>query len=192
MWDPQIVIDYLREKTPSRNLSIKELTLKCSMLLLLGTCSRQQRLVSIKRSNVMFQPDGSVDIKTDTLQKHSSRGKSLEIISIKPFVEDRSVCVVNNLRTYMERTSDITNAGDALFCSFAPPYRAVGTQTIARWTKLTMKCAGIDVDLFKAHSTRGASASGLAKMGIPLQDILKKGCWSHESTFKHFYLRNVK
>ena len=192
MWDPQLVIDHLREKTPSRSLSVKDLTLKCCMLLLLSTCSRQQRLVSIKRSNVLFQEDGSVDIRTDTLQKHSSRGKSLEIISLKPFINDRSVCVVQNLRLYMEKTSDLTNAGDALFCSFAPPYKAVGTQTIARWTKTTMASAGIDINTFKAHSTRGASASGMAKMGIPLNDILKKGCWAQESTFRHFYLRNIQ
>ena len=192
MWDPQVVIDYLREKTPLKDLSIKDLTLKLCMLLLLATCSRQQRLVSIKRSNIKFQMDGSVDITTDTLQKHSSRGKSLEVLTLKPFTTDRSVCVVENLKTYLNRTADITNAGDTLFCSFKPPYKGVGTQTIARWTRTTMQCAGVDVTMFKAHSTRGASASSLAKMGIPLDVILKKGSWSHESTFRHFYLRHIK
>ena len=192
MWDPDIVIDYLREKTPIKDLSIKELTLKLCMLLLLATCSRQQRLVSIKRSNIEFQDDGSVDITTDTLQKHSSRGKSLEVVSLKPFLSDRSICVVNNLQMYLKRTSEISNAGDLLFCSFAPPYKGVGTQTIARWTKTTMQRAGIDTRIFKAHSTRGASASGLARSGVPLKDILKRGCWAQESTFKHFYLRDIK
>ena len=192
MWNPGLVVDYLREFTPIKDLSIKNLTLKCSMLLLLATCSRQQRLVSIKRSNILFQEDGSVDITTDVLQKHSSRGKSLEVISIKPFDDDRSVCVVQNLKMYLKKTKDISNAGDALFCSFAPPYRAVGTQTIARWTKTVMEKAGIDTTIFKAHSTRGASASNLAKQGVPLKDILKRGCWSHEDTFRHFYLRHIK
>ena len=192
MWDPQIVVDYLREKVPLKDLSFKEITMKFCMLFLLATCSRQQRLVSIKRSNIKFQIDGSVDITTDTLQKHSSRGKSLEVVTLKPFPSDRSVCVVQNLKVYLEKTSQVTNAGDSLFCSFTPPYKAVGTQTIARWTKNTMKEAGVDVSIFKAHSTRGASASGLAKMGVPLQDILCKGCWSHESTFKQFYLRQLR
>ena len=192
MWDPDVVIDYLREKVPLKDLSIKELTLKVCMLFLLATCSRQQRLISLKRSNIKFQLDGSVDIRIDTLQKHSSRGKSLEVLSLKPFNADKSICVVTNLKAYLKKTEEVTNAGDLLFCSFAPPYKAVGTQTIARWTKFTMKKAGIDTDLFKAHSTRGSSASKMAKMGIPLTDILKKGHWSHESTFKHFYLRHVK
>ena len=192
MWDPQLVIDYLREKIPLRNLSIKDISLKFTMLFLLATCSRQQRLCSIKRSNIVFNDDGSVDIKTDELQKHSSKGKSLEIVNIKPFTHDKSVCVVENLKMYLHKTKDISNAGDALLCSFAPPYNKIGTQTLARWTKKTMKDAGVDVDNFKAHSTRGASASKLAKQGVPLSDILKRGNWSHESTFKQFYLRVIR
>ena len=192
MWNPQIVIDYLREKCPLKDLSVKELTLKVCMLLLLATCSRQQRLVSMKRSNLKFQQDGSLDITTDTLQKHSSRGKSLEIVSLKPFTSDRSVCVIENLKAYLRKTNELTNAGDMLFCSFAPPYKAVGSQTIARWTKTTMQKAGIDVELFKAHSTRGASASGMAKAGVPMDEILKRGCWTHQDTFRQFYLREIK
>ena len=80
MWNPQIVIDYLREKVPLKDLSIKDITLKFCILFLLGTCSRQQRICGLKRFNINFQMDGSVDVTVDTLQKHSSRGKSLEII----------------------------------------------------------------------------------------------------------------
>ena len=192
MWDPDIVIDHLREMTPLRDLSLKELTLKFVMLFLLATCSRQQRLCSVKRSNITVQLDGSIDIQTDEVQKHSSRGKSLEILTLKPFQDDRSVCVVENLKMYLKKTKDLTNAEDALLCSYAPPYKAVGTQTIARWTKTVMTDAGIDTHVFKPHSTRGSSASKLAQMGTPLKEILKRGCWTDESTFKYFYLRDIK
>ena len=164
MWDPEQVLAFLREKTPLKDLSIKDLTLKMCMLFMLATCSRQQRLALIKRSNIKFQKDGSLDIIMDELQKHSSRGKSLEVISIKPFQADRSNCVVRNIKVYLQKTNELTNAGDNLICSFAPPYGKVGTQTIARWIKLTMKDAGVDIGLFKAQSTRGASASKLAKL----------------------------
>ena len=191
MWDPDIVIDNLREMSPINELSVKKISLKFTMLFLLATCSRQQRLCSIKRSNIKFQDDGSVAIQTDELQKHSSRGKSLEIVVLQPFNDDRSICVVQNLKMYLRKTKDLTNAGDALLCSYVPPYKAVGTQTVARWTKTVMKDSGIDTQIFKAHSTRGSSASKMAKMGTPLKDILKRGCWSDESTFKHFYLRDI-
>ena len=191
MWDPDIVINYLREQTPLSSLSLKCLTLKFCMLFLLATCSRQQRLCSIKRSNIKVQKDGTVDILTDVLQKHSSRGKSLETVTIKPFPQDRSVCVVNSLLIYMHRTKEVTNAGDQLLCSFAPPYKGVGTQTLASWIKTIMQEAGVDTAVYKAHSTRGASVSKLAKDGTPLHEILKRGCWSQESSFKQFYLRKI-
>ena len=192
MWDTDLVIDFLREKTPLMSLSLKDLTFKFCMLFLLATCSRQQRLHSLKRSNIKVQKDGSVDITTDSLQKHSTRGRSLEVITLKPFASDRSVCVVNNLLHYMLRTKEVSNAGDFLVCSYVPPYKRVGTQTLSRWIKTVMNESGVDIGAFKAHSTRGASASKLAQLGTPLHEILKRGCWSQESSFKQFYLRPIK
>ena len=191
MWNPQIVIDFLREWVPLNRLSLKDLTLKLVMLLLLSTCSRLQRVHSIKRTNIVFENDGSMSIKIDEVQKHSSRGKSLEVINLKPFTDDRGVCVVFTLKEYLLRTKDISNAEHYLFCSYMPPYARVGIPTIGRWTKTVMARAGVDIAIYKAHSTRGASASALAKAGTPLQEILKKGAWSHESTFKQFYLRDI-
>ena len=192
MWDTDLVIDYLREKTPLMSLSLKDITLKFCMLFLLATCSRQQRLCGLKRSNIKIQQNGTVDITIDSVQKHSSRGKSLEVLTLKPFPGDRSVCVVNNLLHYMLRTKEVSNAKDFLLCSYVPPYNRVGTQTVSRWIKALMKEAGVDTLVFKPHSTRGASASKLANLGTPLHEILKRGSWSQESSFKHFYLREIK
>ena len=191
MWDPQKVIDFLREWIPNRSISLKKLTLKLNMLLLLATCSRLQRIHSIKRKNIHFELDGSVAIRIDELQKHSSRGKSLETLTLLPFDEDKGVCVVRTLKEYLDRTGDISNSPTNLLCSFCPPHKAVGVQTIGRWTRWVMKQAGIDVDIYKAHSTRSASASALACAGTPIADILKKGAWSDESTFRQFYLRSI-
>ena len=191
MWNPQLVVDLLREWTPLSSLSLKNLTLKLTMLLLLSTCSRLQRVHGIKRSNIKFEPDGSVSICIDEIQKHSSRGKSLEILKLKPFDQDKGVCVVTILRFYMNKTSDISNAGDMLFCAYLPPHKGVGIPTIARWAKTVMSQAGVDITKFKAHSTRSASASALANAGTPLHEILRKGGWSDESTFRHFYLRSL-
>ena len=191
MWNPTIVLDYLRELTPLRTLSLKVLTLKFTMLFLLATCSRQQRLLSIKRDNIIFEQDESVSIRLDLVQKHSRKGKSLEIIKLKPFNEDKSLCVIQNLKTYLSKTNDINNAEGFLMCSFKPPYKRVGTQTLARWVKTTMSDAGIDISMFKPHSTRSASASLFAKQGMPLTEILKKGSWTDVDTFRHFYLRDI-
>ena len=130
-----MVMYYLSEQTQLSSLSLECLTLKLCMLFLLAMYSRHQGLCSIKRSNIKVQRNSTVAIITDGLQKHSSRGKNLETVTIKPFPQDRSVRVVNSLLIYMHRTNEISSAGDPLLCSFAPPCKGVGTQTLARWIK---------------------------------------------------------
>ena len=49
--------------------------------------------------------------------------------------------------------------------------------------------SGIDVTLFTAHSTRGASSSAAADSGVTTTDILKAADWSTESVFRKFYYR---
>ena len=55
IWNIQVVLDYLRELTPLCTLSLKLITFKLVMLLLLCICSRQQRILNIKRSNVILE-----------------------------------------------------------------------------------------------------------------------------------------
>ena len=52
-----------------------------------------------------------------------------------------------------------------------------------------MKDAGIDVAIFKAHSTCGTSSTAAAEKGALISDILWTADWSSDSTFKHFYYR---
>ena len=47
--------------------------------------------------------------------------------------------------------------------------------------------SGIDITLFTAHYTRGASSSAAADSGITTTDILKAADWSTESVFRKFY-----
>ena len=49
--------------------------------------------------------------------------------------------------------------------------------------------SGIDVAIFKAHSTRAASTSKAKNCNVPLDEILKKAGWKSDSTFaKHYDL----
>ena len=47
--------------------------------------------------------------------------------------------------------------------------------------------AGIDTEILKAHSVRGASSSKAAKAGVTAADILQAADWSSESTFQKYY-----
>ena len=64
---------------------------------------------------------------------------------------------------------------------------------MARWVKEVMVCAGINVTIFKRHSTSIGAPTGKAfHLGIPLSDILKQGQWSNAKTFFSFYCREIE
>ncbi|CAC5405660.1 unnamed protein product [Mytilus coruscus] len=68
---------------------------------------------------------------------------------------------------------------------------SIACATIARWIKTVLKLAGIDADMFKAHSTRAASTSAAFLAGMPIKDILKAAGWSNESVFGRFYQKKI-
>ena len=55
------------------------------------------------------------------------------------------------------------------------PVKAV---TIGHWLKKVMKSAGIDTDIYKAHSPRGTFTSKAKAAGIPMAEILKAANWA--------------
>ena len=69
-----------------------------------------------------------------------------------------------------------------LLLSSIRSHNAVVSCTMSGWLKKTLKQAGINTDLFKAHSTRSASSSKASLGGAPLVEMLKSGSWSHRST----------
>ncbi len=50
---------------------------------------------------------------------------------------------------------------------------------------MTLKIAGIDVSVYKAHSTRAAATSAAQRKGV--NDILQVAGWAREATFARFY-----
>ena len=47
-------------------------------------------------------------------------------------------------------------------------------------------------DIVKPHSTRVASNSAAYKLGMPLQEVLKRGQWSNASTFFTYYFIEIE
>ena len=78
-----------------------------------------------------------------------------------------------------------------LLISYIRPFKAVRTCTVANWLKRLMSKAGIDGDIFKAHSIRGASTSKAIKRGVSVKQILNTANWKSQSTFEKFYHRET-
>ena len=77
-----------------------------------------------------------------------------------------------------------------LFIITQKPFSTATKSTIARWIKLGLKLAGIDINMFTPHSTRGASTSALVNK-VPIDTIIKTAGWTKECTFRKFYRRPV-
>jgi hypothetical protein len=55
--------------------------------------------------------------------------------------------------------------------------------------KMIMKSAGIDVSIFKPHSTRSAATSAACQQGVAVPDIIKHADWGNATVFHRYYNR---
>ena len=91
----------------------------------------------------------------------------------------------------MEKKGDNMLEPAQLFLSYKKPHEPVTKPTLARWLKSVLDSAGIDISLYKAHSTRAASTSKAGMAGIRLEEIVKQGNWSSSSTFERYYRKPI-
>ena len=94
-------------------------------------------------------------------------------------------------RTKPFRPSSETEPNNKPFLLVHRPHKQIASGTLSHWVKDCLLEAGIDSNVFKAHSTRSAATSGAVKAGISISEIITLGDWTKESTFKKFYYRPV-
>lgn len=190
IWDVDIVFTFLRNVILNCELSLKMLTLKLVMLLALLTGQRCQTLQALNISNMVLSEEKCVFYITELL-KSSKPGRHLSAVELLPYPKDRQLCVVSHLNSYIERTASLRGEITQLLISYQKPFKAVTTDTIARWLRTVLSNAGVDTSVYKAHSTRAASTSAAKKAGIPIDLIMKAADWSSDSTFVKHYQRTV-
>jgi len=102
---------------------------------------------------------------------------------------DPRLCVVTTLKKYLTRTKFAreTRSCRQLLLSYVKPYGPVSRATISRWVKFVLQSSGLDVNIFKPHSTRSASTPKAKLSGVPSANILDKAGWKSESAFAKFY-----
>ena len=102
------------------------------------------------------------------------------------------MCVVSTLEVYFSRSKDWRKDQTQLLLSFVKPHVEVVSSTISGWIKKVLHLAGIDTQIFKAHSTRSASTSKTELHGLSISDILDRGSWSNSSTWQKFYHKQIE
>lgn len=186
-WDVNIVLSHLRG-VDNKSCSIKQLTLKCAMLLALCTGQRVQTLEALRISN-LTAGENKRSFIVDKILKTSRPGHSNLVINVCRYAEESIICPVACLDEYVNRTKVLRETQDELFISFAKPYKSVSVQTIARWLTLTLSACGIN-KFYTAHSTRAASTSKAAS-ATDINTVLHMAGWASARTFAKFYNKPV-
>ena len=117
--------------------------------------------------------------------KTSAPNRHLTLIAFLAYPQDTRLRVINCLKTYLTRTKPHRGGTLPLFLSFQKPFKPVSRDTIARWLKLVLDMAGINTNIFTAHSTR--TVSTFCAKGLPSHVIMTAADWHKESTFAKFY-----
>ena len=190
-WDVDIVLRYIASLGHNDALSDKVLTHKLATLLALTTSSRVSELALLNLENMADKGDEIV-FALPAVTKTSRRGSKPINVPIKQFENDRKLCPVTCVRYYIRRTASwrFTKDQHVLFLSTIGAHKPVKPSTISGWMVCMMKASGIDTEVFKAHSTRGASTTKAFVEGLSLSDILTRANWSNAGTFKRFYCRD--
>lgn len=193
-WDVQEVLVFLENMGSYKDLSLKDLTIKTAMLLALTRPSRSADLCQLDLSQSKERPEGFTFHPT-VLPKQARAGRSIQEFFFPRFSDNKLICPVEALNQYVSKTESLRSQGQdrvtRLFIGCVKPHKPVTSSTVARWLKTVLEKTGIDVSIFKAHSTRSASVSAAANLGITTKDILQAADWKTESVFQKFYYKPV-
>ena len=185
-WDPAVVLRFLKKWDPPSKITLKELSFKVAMLILLVTGQRIQTLallditcMTVRRNYVVF--------RVFQLLKQSRPGYKNPEFILKSFPTDKTLCVYTFLLEYVNRTKLLRKDTTALFVTLNRPHSAATKNTISRWIKTVMTAAGIDTLRFAPHSIRCASTSAACRGGAPVNEIMQKAGWASDNVFAKYY-----
>ena len=168
-WDVDIVIKYLNNLPDLINIDLKSLSMRLTMLLCLLSGQRGEAIFKIQVKDVVFEED-KCRIIFSSLLKNSKPYRHAKPWEVNAF-DNKRLCVVEHLKCYIEKTEEIRGGEEQLLISYIKPYKAIARDTLSRWIKTTMKAAGINTEVFSAHSTRSASTSAAIVKDVSLDKL---------------------
>lgn len=189
LWDTNVVLHYIKGSKQANELTLKELTLKLTMLLALLSTQRIQTLAVLNVDYLVIDKDKAV-FRVKKLLKQSRPGYHLGDLEFARFSVCRRLCVVTHLKVYLSKTEEFRKS-NRLLLSYIEPHEPVTSSTIRRWLKETLKGAGVDKH-YTAHSTRGAASSKAAFCHVPIDSIMKSAGWTEPSTFQKHYQKPIR
>lgn len=138
-FDVGIVLNYITSLPDNGELLLEMLTKKTVTLLCLLSGQRSQTITSLRTSFMhKCKHTGKVSFAVPSLLKHSKPGRHQDPLEFLPYPHNAKICPVECLKTYLERTDLIRENScedSQLIISYFQPYRAVNSQTLARYVR---------------------------------------------------------
>ena len=154
--DTQEVLNYSDTIQTSLLTPLKELSHKLAMLLCLLSGQRHQSIAPLEMQ-YMHLTDKECIFYIPTLLKAKRPGHHLKPIHLKMYEENKNLCPVTLISTYLAVTAELSGASPLLFISIKPPHKPVSSGLFARLAENILLMAGINCSVFSAHATRSAS-----------------------------------
>ena len=168
-WKVSQVVQGL-DSQKSANLPLLDLSMKTVTLCVLTRPCRAAELANLDFQSIKVTPEGSIILPL-TPPKQCRVGDTPKDYFFPSFEENENTCPSSTLHQYCMRTQEHRREGTKqLFLTSTKPHKPATSATIARWIKTTLKRAGIDTTIFKAHSV---TTSAAAEAGISIPDILE-------------------
>ena len=187
-----LVLQFQRKMASNVDLTLRDLSQKLTVLLALCNASRASDLTALDIRFMQIQTEATV-FRIEKLTKTRRSGPP-RTYTVMAFTEE-VLCPVCALRQYLEATKEVRNSGtnraEPLLISYRKPYTAISAATIGRWIKQVLQQAGVDTEVFTAHSTRSAACSAARARGVSIADVMATAGWPRKSTFEHFYHKPI-
>ena len=184
IYDAEIVMEFLKSLPSWEEITLKWLTLKLVILLVLSSSHRCQTLNSLPIEHM----DTNIQQVTFYIPKVIKKATTMfhpKPIILQAFPADERICPVRNIVEYIKASEKFRKSKILLLSCYS--HEPIETQTISRYVKLALKAAGINIKIFTAHSTRHTSSADKFMKRLSLNDIIKKGGWKSSSLFRRFY-----
>ena len=162
VWNVNTVFNYVRTQPDIADLSLKELSLRLTFLLLLLSGQHCQTVHYFAIDNMELS-DTKCVFKVIDKVKQTRKGYHIPPITYECYPHEVKLCPVVNIQEYIKRTASLRKPTcKQLLVSFIRPHGPISKATIARWCKSFLDVAGIGTTKFHCHSTRAPSTSYVA------------------------------
>ena len=171
-YDPQKILNFLAGLPSWGTIDLEWLTYKVAAIIALSSGHRGQSICSLSLDHMSINAE-RVLFYIPVRVKNTSRSFHPEPISLASFEENESICPVRNVIEYIKATA-LNRKSRNLVVSYRT-FDSISIATFGSYIKTVLQAAGINIQIFQAHSTRHASNSKKFAEGIPINAILKAG-----------------